>query len=138
MKYKFFIFIILLVLLTLFIYIFIFLYYMKDLEILHIQEMPIYVTVFDYVGINLDNSSLNFGTIMPGNNVVRQFTIINPFKTDVLVSIDFKGLSWIQINENYFILKQGELKNITITLSVPKDAKFGNYRGSMRVIMEGA
>lgn len=101
------------------------------------QEMPILINVDNYIGINTGTDFLNFGTTMPGNDVSRHITIINPFDLKVKVKLSVAGelKDWV-ILENSFALNSKNSKKIPVSISVPENAEFGNYTGTLRVVME--
>jgi len=111
----------------------------QDPGIVHVQEMPVSFKVTDknIIGITTDNDSLKFGTMMRGLTKERDVTIVNPFNMSIKVFIDFTGdaADYISIPEDSFILQAEGNKKFTVTVTVPEDAKEGNYTGMMKVSM---
>ena len=105
---------------------------------LHIQELPFSFSVSDYVGINTDNDSLKFGTVMPGGEIKRKITVINPFEISVETSLNLESQvsGWISISEKDFILNPSKNKTLSVTLSIPGDGAYGNYTGILRLVMK--
>ena len=80
------------------------------------------------VGINLNTDAIHFGGMGAGNGANRG--VIIDAEEDVIVSILKKGqmATWVS-NPNNFYMQKGEQRNITFSLSVPKDTLPGNYTG---------
>lgn len=100
-----------------------------------IEEFDMYLTVGDYVGLNVDTDALYFGTIFPDGSGYRTLTLGNDGFFSKRVKIDVTGelRDWVWTAENNFILDRNENKEITVHVSVPKDAEFGNYTGRLRM-----
>ncbi|MEM4325850.1 MAG: hypothetical protein QXU40_00930 [Candidatus Pacearchaeota archaeon] len=89
------------------------------------------VQVSNFLGFNIDTEELIFGVMMPGNTGKR-VVILNSSKP-VFVKIKSKGdiAKWISFSDNNFILDG--YKEINFYISIPDDAKYGNYTGKVIV-----
>ena len=96
------------------------------------------VKVDDHFGLAVDNESLNFGRITPGNSADKSISIGNPTDHKVKILILPKGLisDWVSISENNFILVPGEKKNVNFEVVAPQNAAFGRYNGTAEVIVK--
>ncbi|MEM1577642.1 MAG: hypothetical protein QXM27_01350 [Candidatus Pacearchaeota archaeon] len=99
-----------------------------------IRIYDIKLKVGDYIGFNIENESINFGTIMPGGRGERYIEVTS--NKDVKVEIYLKGdiAKWIIVDKNDFILKKNTKENITFSVVIPKDAKIGNYTGKAIIL----
>lgn len=99
-----------------------------------VKIYDIKVKVDNYLGFNIENESINFGTIIPGGIGERYIELISD--KDVKVEIYLKGsvAKWISIDKNDFILKKGKKENVTFSITIPKNTKFGNYSGKAIIL----
>lgn len=106
-------------------------------KLAYYQEMNISYRVSDKIGLNLDNDSLKFGSILQGGFAERNVRIVNPFDKRVLVFINAND-KWVNISLDRFNLNPGESKKLAVRVDVPENAEFGNYTGIFRVVMSDA
>ena len=87
------------------------------------------------IGFNTDTDGLHFGSISSGSGS-RRVLILRDIAQDVRVQIVNHGeiASWIS-SENNFILKKGEEKNLSFSLSVPSPIQVGNYTGEVTIVL---
>lgn len=95
----------------------------------------------DYIGFNLDNKALEFGTMEPGGSSTRALQLENNYDFPLQVSVSFSprndldsilGRSrpikeeWITLSQNNFILESGKTADIKFTIK-PDETPLGNY-----------
>ncbi|MBS3144166.1 hypothetical protein J4208_01130 [Candidatus Woesearchaeota archaeon] len=97
------------------------------------QEIPIYLSVGDYVGINLDKDALYFGTLKPNSQVERPLV----FRADhypISVQLLIEDIPFVTAEESFFILQEGEVKAIRFFAQVDKDVEKKEYTGKLIVL----
>ena len=96
------------------------------------------VKVDDHFGLAVDNESLNFGKIIPGQGMEKSILLANPTEHDVRVLIlNYGNISdWIRVSDYNFILEHGSKKNLTYEVFAPSDASFGKYTGKSQIIFK--
>jgi hypothetical protein len=99
-------------------------------------SMDIRVINSSVMGMNVDPGAFHFGALSAGRSARRELWIRN-VEEDAIVIISKRGLmaQWVG-NPNDFIIRKGENKNISFSISVPKDAKLGNYTGEVFVVLK--
>ena len=104
------------------------------------EIIPISFEVTDQkiVGINADNDSLKFGTIMQGNFAERSITIVNPFNTTIAVqiSVDKKIENIATLSLQDFKIQKGERKKITIHIAPTTATSLGNHTANLTVMLK--
>ena len=108
----------------------------------NISTIDMKIQVRDYVGFNLDNEYLEFGTAMPGGSSERHIEIENTYDYALFVEIDVSKKEelyflsessreikkeWVSLTDNNFIIKPGEKRSVKFTVKIPKDTEYGNY-----------
>jgi uncharacterized membrane protein len=101
--------------------------------IIEFKEIEGKVIIGNSTGFNLDNKTLNFGKITPGTTASRQIEVINIYGTDIVLRIYGKGDMKEFVNFAEIKLKKDEKKKFDISISIPKDAKFGKYSGNIAI-----
>ena len=101
------------------------------------QEVDMYLTVGEHVGINVDQTAIWFGTVPPGGTSQRPITLANGdnFKKNVHFEAVGNISSWISLPEDA-VIGASSMLNLTIGASVPEDADFGNYTGKLVIFFE--
>lgn len=106
------------------------------------NRLNLYLTIEDsqILGFNSDYNpgAVYFGTMPPNAiNAFRNVTITNDFENDRKVELVTIGdlESWISYSENGFILKPKEVKDVTLTATIPENPKIGNYTGELLVYL---
>ena len=99
--------------------------------IIEFKEIEGNVIIGNSTGFNLDNKTLNFGKITPGTTASRQVEVVNIYGTDIVLRIYGKGDMKDFVNFAEIKLKKDEKKKFDISISIPKDAKFGKYSGNI-------
>ncbi len=98
----------------------------------HTKRLDVKFEVGDIFGVNLDRTDLlDFGMIPPGaSSIGRMVSVTNPYEVPISVNVHFTGEAkeYLLVPPEQ-IVKSNESKNVTIWLSVPKNASLGNYSG---------
>ncbi|HOW37015.1 MAG TPA: hypothetical protein PLK34_02100 [Candidatus Pacearchaeota archaeon] len=98
------------------------------------RSIDVRFEVGEIFGVNLDRTDLlDFGIIPPGTSSIgRMVSISNPYEFPIVVNVRFTG------NAKEYLLvpleqtiNPEEEKNVSIWLSVPKNASLGNYSGKV-------
>ena len=95
------------------------------------KEVDMFVKVDNYAGFNVDTSALYFGTIAPGNSAFRFLDFGSVNKVRVIIIPFGKIKKWVSFSENNFALEGN--KSVKVTVNIPKDAKFGEYKGKLKL-----
>ncbi|MBI2110351.1 hypothetical protein HYT51_01055 [Candidatus Woesearchaeota archaeon] len=97
------------------------------------MEIPIFISVGDHLGFNVNNSALYFGSLQKGSYAFRSFVVKNEQCEDCLVElkVDPFLVKWIYFDQETFRLKKGESQEITAYAFVPDDAALGDYEGKL-------
>jgi len=97
------------------------------------QEIPIRLSVGDYVGINLDKDALYFGTLQLNSQVERPLV----FRADqypISIQLLIEDIPFVTAEESFFTLQQGESKSVRFFAKVLIDAEKKEYRGKLIVL----
>jgi len=99
------------------------------------KRIEMQLKVDNYLGFNVDTDKLYFGVIPQGNTGTRRVVIENKNYEKSVVRIKLNGdlKDWIIVSENNFALKRGEAKEVKVEVTVPSDAKKGEYTGGMTI-----
>jgi len=102
------------------------------------EEMDMYLRVGNYTGINLNSSALYFGTAMASSTVSRDIFITNIKSENIIARLDAYGslAPWTHFSQNRIVLLGNESKNVTVSVSIPENAKNGDYSGKVRIVFE--
>lgn len=79
-------------------------------------------------------SSANFGDVEQGKTYNQTVTLVNSpndFDNHFVVTVDGVIKDWIKVSLAEFDLAKGNVKQITLTLEVPKDAGLGELKGTV-------
>ncbi|MEW6063215.1 MAG: hypothetical protein AB1571_02500 [Nanoarchaeota archaeon] len=106
-----------------------------DTNVYRIIELEMDLKVGDYVGFNVNTDKIYFGIVPKGASSKRIITITN-FNISSNIIIEKKGefADWVYLDEKTFLMKPNEIKNITVTVTVPKNAKYGNYTSKLKIL----
>jgi hypothetical protein len=91
------------------------------------QVMSAQVNVDDYVGINLDNDKLYFGTIPPGDGGKRHVVFTGEKERVVTIRLSGEAGGWIQPETTLVRVDKGEERKVLFVIRVPENASFGNH-----------
>ncbi len=112
--------------------------FLLDYHILEKREIPLSIQVTDFLGFDLDNSSVKLGACRPGDSSSREIQVTNEFGADVKLEISISG-SISKLPSDYpksVHLKMGESKAINFKVSVPGDMPHGNYTGMITLVFK--
>src|SRR3989338_2356040 len=93
------------------------------------------INVGGYLGFNIDDDKLYFGTINSGGTARREIEVYNVKCSSCFVVIKTDGplSKLIATSDNKFKISMGEKRLVNITVSVPKSAVEGNYNGTVKI-----
>lgn len=77
------------------------------------QIIPMDVTVGDYLGVNLDDDALHFGTLNPGSSSQRTILLRAEYYA-VAITLTVEGIPFVFPERNSFILQQGEQEIVRV------------------------
>ncbi len=102
-------------------------------QVVQKQYIPIFVKVAPYVGLSVDKDKLHFGAVPRGGSSRRMIFLYNNDTYAKSVSIKTTGQAskWLRLSDNNFKLASYENKTLNVTMSIPKDAEYGNYTGNL-------
>ncbi|VVB84817.1 Uncharacterised protein [uncultured archaeon] len=82
-------------------------------------------------------SSANFGDVEQGRTYNQTVTLVNSqndFDNHFVVEVDGAIKGWIKVSPAEFDLAKGNIKQITLSLEIPKDASLGELKGTVTAI----
>ena len=105
-------------------------YLSQPLEMISV-DMDAEIKAGNKVGLNADRDALHFGMLAPGNSGARIINTTNNRDIPVIVQIYTGGniSVWVHVEDNSYTLQPGETKMVKVGLTVPYNAKPGNYTG---------
>ena len=107
-------------------------FYRKPFEI---KTLQVSFEVGEKTGVNLDRTDiLDFGRVSPKSSSTGRIVTLTNFKNfsvSTYVLFDKELKLFLSAPQGEIILP-GESKNISIWLSIPEDAEFGNYSGTIK------
>jgi hypothetical protein len=96
------------------------------------KEYDVDYTIGNYMGFNLDEDAIHFGTVIPGMKTSRNINISSD--RDAMINIYVKNLDYFGIEENNFFLNAGESKEVKLFVIPSYGAKEGNYSGKLEIV----
>jgi len=96
-------------------------------------DMDLYVEGAKRVGFNVDTDAVHFGIVPPGASGERIVVVETDVEARVRVKSSGELAKWVSVSDNDFVLGRDELKEISITTSVPEDAEIGKYEGEITI-----
>lgn len=108
--------------------------YYKLKNIKEIKTFEMKLEVSDHIGFNLENETLNFGTVIPSGSATRNIKIESD--EPVFLNVNFKGnlAEWVDVSENNFVFNG--TKDLTFVVYAPWYAEAGNYTGKAVLIFK--
>lgn len=108
-------------------------FYTSKEKVVQQNSIPIFVKVAPYVGLSVDKDKLHFGTVPRGGSSKRMLFLNNQDVYEKIVIADIGGSvrQFVTLSDNNFKLARDENKTLYVTISVPKDAEYGNYSGNL-------
>ncbi|MBS3089892.1 hypothetical protein J4461_03380 [Candidatus Pacearchaeota archaeon] len=98
------------------------------------KEIEVRFIVGSNPGLDINNSGLIFGKIVPGGSATRIINIENTYNKPIIITlVGDEFLKPILSLEQPIKLSIGEKKKVPVTLSIPKNYSFGNYTGSIEL-----
>src|SRR3989338_3054804 len=91
------------------------------------KEIEVRFIVGSNPGLDINNSWLIFGKIVPGGSATRIINIENTYNKPIIITL--VGDEFLKPIK----LSIGEKKKVPVTLSIPKNYSFGNYTGSIEL-----
>jgi len=103
-----------------------------------VKELDMSLIVGEHIGFDAGTDKITFGMITRSGSCRRDIFLSNqkdyPLKVYVSLHGNFK--EWVYLTDDFFILKPGEEKKISFTVSAPADAAYGNYTGKARFVFK--
>ena len=101
-------------------------------------SVGMHLKVADYMGFNVDTDAMYFGTVGPGSVAERDLEVNNELSVprEVVVQLSGELAPWVKPDEGTFILAPNENRSIKFTASPPEDAEFGEYNGTITLIIK--
>jgi len=96
-----------------------------------IRTIDVNFSIGDYVGFNLDQEVLNFGTTIPGGTSTRIVELVSDKPLKVHITVEGQVKDWMKISDNDFIM-DGK-KEVGFAISAPVDMPKGNYTGKVTI-----
>ena len=102
-------------------------------QVVQKQSIPIFVKVAPYVGLSVDKDKLHFGAVPRGGISRRMVFLYNndTYVKSVSIKVTGQASQWLRLSDNHFKLVSYENKTLNITMSIPRDADYGNYSGNL-------
>jgi regulator of protease activity HflC (stomatin/prohibitin superfamily) len=115
---------------------FISLIFYNNLKVIQQYEIPIIIKVTKNVGIIIDTDKLYYG-VNPGGYATRSILLQNNYSKNVIIDVKTKKLSsWINIQNEKFILKSNQTKKIDIIINPPSSTRIGEYNSTLIVTIK--
>jgi uncharacterized membrane protein len=93
------------------------------------------IAIFTGTGSGLGMHDKNFGNVEQGRTYTGTVDIITSemdFDNDFAIEKSGELADWIDVSPTEFDLKAGNTQTLTVTLTVPEDAKLGEYTGVIK------
>ena len=98
------------------------------------MSVDLHLTVGNVLGLNTDTDAIWFGTVSRGNTGMKHINIAAGKTGVYVIKIQGEPLDdWISVSKNNILLETGENKSISISVTVPMNAEFGDYNGTLEV-----
>ncbi|MEA3430526.1 MAG: hypothetical protein U9R08_04600 [Nanoarchaeota archaeon] len=101
-----------------------------------IQVIDMTIKVGNYTGFDVNTSYLIFGTVVPGGYSKRSIKIknIDDKKHNVEIVTEGELSDWTKISNNNFIINNGEIKDVDVTIFIPERSDMRKYDGKLAII----
>lgn len=101
----------------------------------YVRSIEAEIMVSRHWGVNIDKDKLYLGSVRPGGEAYRNFTVTNTDQFEREIRIYTGGVmkEWARVNDQKFRLGPNETKHITFYLAVPKETAYGNYTSPIYV-----
>ena len=95
------------------------------------QTLPLEIIVGSYAGFNINTTSINFGTVLPGGMAEREITLTAD--EDSKISLSVEGIDFVTPQESILLMKAGMTRIAIIIAEVPMNQTLGVYRGTLLI-----
>ena len=97
--------------------------------------IPLKVEVGEVLGLNAEDSILNFGILIPGQASTKKIILSNTYasEVEVRISLDKGNITKFIYGDSKLILSPNESKEYAIMLVIPVDIEQGTYEGNLIV-----
>ena len=96
-------------------------------------SIDMYLNVGNTTSINVDTDAIHFATLRPGSGATKLIMIANDDrsrKIGIKAYGEFKD--WLSY-DRIIVIGQNQEKEAAITVNVPADAEYGQYKGKLKV-----
>ena len=93
------------------------------------------IAIFTGTASALGMLNLNFGNVEQGRTYTETVNVITSerdFDNNFVIEKSGELADWIDVSPTEFDLKAGDIQTLTVTLTVPEDAKLGEYTGIIK------
>lgn len=99
--------------------------------VLEKKEINAKVVVSDKIGVEVNGSALAFGTVPRGGGSIKKIMIKNDYDFEVRVNVYSEGSisEFLEVEENNFILKKDEERDLRFVVKTPSSVENGVYEG---------
>ena len=97
------------------------------------QEISIDLSIGDYIGINVDQDALHFGTLQPGASAERSL-VLRADEHPVAIQLIVQDLPFVVAEETNFILAKGESTSVRFFAKPDKQLEKKTYRGTLLIL----
>lgn len=107
--------------------------YIEDTKV-----VPMDIEVGDRIGLNLDADAMHFGMSSPGGEARRGLIVQHQSSIPLKVDIRMYGemASWIEVEENEFVLNPNQTKEVYLTVHIPQGTSLGSYNGTIVIFFK--
>ena len=110
---------------------------MQIVNIESVRTIPMDVRVEKSYGFNVDTDAVHFGSLPPGAGGTRIFSINGDNRQHTVEIISSGDIGqWVSISPREFNLAADETINVSVSVSVPRDASQGLHTGSLSIRMK--
>jgi len=96
-------------------------------------SFDMYLRVGNTTSINVDTDSIYFAGVRPGNSATKMIRIANDgIRRKVTLEAEGEFTGWLSY-EKTEVMEANQEKEVAITVNVPDDAEYGNYKGKLEV-----
>ncbi|MBI4016348.1 MAG: hypothetical protein HY363_01505 [Candidatus Aenigmarchaeota archaeon] len=91
-----------------------------------------------YVGFDLNPNELTYGTVQPGKNRERSFTVHNNYTYPVEVKVLFQGniSAYATVSQKVFVIGPRQNASVNTNIAIPTDAPDGWINGTVEILMQ--
>ena len=109
-------------------------FYLNFSSPLEIFEFDVKFSVGDEIGIIINGTELNYGTLSHGMSSTKKIKIENTFDFDILAKIYIdRNLEDYVFGEESVVVSSGESIEYLVKLVIPSYAEYGDYTGKIKL-----